>query len=1441
MLLILMMLSNMVNAQAPSRVINPTGGETPTDGLRITITDTSVMVRRNGVDQFSLDPLLDRYDRGGLRTYVILERKLGGTIENKEPKYLQACNISDVVGDGSAGNPWRVVTQTKFKNGNNADYNLSTEYVYTAGTSYYLINYYLSSNEGIPSGSTGGPYWINFYLSEASWMDGATCGKGFKDLEVDATLNPWWGTSGTGYIPRMVGITKSGSDCDGLSGTHVFKTVPEGFISYYAGPVAYRNDKLSNGYTLTDMIKAVPDNSGITVHTAVDVNGVFPGNLAHATRQMAVGFDAAEMQSLYMMDPNLEDATSSMPMEVAQVTLTPVTSPAGLEGDAAHTISGLQLNLANATFNLPQVLEIQVTPSGTHPAVEGTDYRVLQNKIIIPPGTYVNDQLELPIEIIGNTTPSTVDKTFTVTLVAPTCAPHLQLGAVSSLEYTIVDDDQNRIFIEPEKTSLKEGEKTKIKVKMTGAALPTDLTVDINRLVASTTKTSDYSGLLPQVTILANEHETEFELTATGDLILEGDESLQIGATATIGGEAVGDTTEIIITDTTHLNPDNKIITFSSPKAAEGTPVTITASLPSGVTTEAPLAINIDYTNPASTADFSDISGATPFPSVLTIPADGSQVTYNINLVEDYTLEETEFWYFDGTATDSYGAYTMVSSYLEIEDSPAGRTLTISFGGTTSVTESPLTVQVVNGTISFDPSYSSASDIIVNLVLDGTSTADAGDFVTMPLQVTIPAGYSSANFTLQVPADQWILEADETAVVTGNLSGFTFADGSFVIKDRASMTSGNKKVIFDPSTATNLTEGNSLPLRIRFGNTSVRSQEPIVITLSAGPSTTGSVTTADYNMPATVTIQPGDNGVDFTLDALTDVITETESIQVLANTNILGTLSTPSRTVNLLDAVSNKIIFTATPTTLDEGGAGITVTATLESGTAPADISITVQTGSGSSASDADYTITTSPAVIAAGASSATFTISAPEDGVLERAETLNLTGTATGYTFDGLTFTINDATSANPLNRQISVVPDATSVNEGSGVRVVVKLPDGITTSEEITITLAQGAGSDAGIQGGDYSYALPVKIPVGAGETDFMLQAASDNIFEPTEKLELSASATVFDDPVTATVGVNITDGSKTPANTLLVVTGPSTVTEGNMVKYRIALPSGVTTTEDIVITLAPVAGTTTASGDFNGNYPLSATISAGTTFEEIEFDAKSDGVVEGLEHLNMQFQATGFTFTGDVSLDVEDTDPAGLMIQLSANPATVAEGAATEITASLQGFTSASDIDVVLSSGSGSTAGSGDHGVLGTIHIAAGQSSAKVNISAVADDILEGNEMLELRGSTGGFTVQGTDITITDATNTNANKTIMLTPATATVAEGGVVKIKAILPTGITSTQDITVTLTKAAGSAATLDVADVTFPGSVTILAGTNEIEFDVTANMDNLIEVSELLK
>src|SRR5690606_7059616 len=146
--------------------------------------------------------------------------------------------------------------------------------------------------------------------------------------------------------------------------------------------------------------------------------------------------------------------------------------------------------------------------------------------------------------------------------------------------------------------------------------------------------------------------------------------------------------------------------------------------------------------------------------------------------------------------------------------------------------------------------------------------------------------------------------------------------------------------------------------------------------------------------------------------------------------------------------------------------------------------------------------------------------------------------------------------------------------------------------------------------------------------------------------------------------------------------------------------------------------------------------------------------------------------------------------------------------------------------------------EHGTLGTITINAGETTGTFTLITNGDQLIEPNETIIVDGTnTDGIPVTGTTITITDNTGP---VNITLSPATTSVAEGNIVKLKASLPSGITSTQAITVSLSRETSSTAG-HPNDVSFLSTITIAAGDTENEFDVTAETDNIIESSELLK
>ncbi len=151
---------------------------------------------------------------------------------------------------------------------------------------------------------------------------------------------------------------------------------------------------------------------------------------------------------------------------------------------------------------------------------------------------------------------------------------------------------------------------------------------------------------------------------------------------------------------------------------------------------------------------------------------------------------------------------------------------------------------------------------------------------------------------------------------------------------------------------------------------------------------------------------------------------------------------------------------------------------------------------------------------------------------------------------------------------------------------------------------------------------------IPVGAEEIEFDVTAGTDNLIEPSELLKLASSATVFGYTSTDAADITITDVS----NKTITVTGPATIAEGATGTYRFSLPTGVTSTSAITITLTRDAASTAALADLQ-SLPT-VVIPAGDGFVDINFVPADDNVIEATEKLILTPAATGFTFSQPVN---------------------------------------------------------------------------------------------------------------------------------------------------------------------------------------------------------------
>ncbi|MRG48621.1 T9SS type B sorting domain-containing protein [Chitinophaga sp. SYP-B3965] len=1424
-----------VHAQVQPAIINPTGGTALDNNLRIEIRDSCILVRRKGVDQYNLDGSLPKEDIG-LRTYFILQQRFGSLYE-KDPKYVKACEISDVYGNGTLANPWKIVTLSTFQNVSNATYNVTTVYTYVDGTSYYNVDFFISSNEKPLNGPTGGPYYIHIYLSQRSWMNTVDCSTGFSSGESSIVFDEYLNAGmpdPTQMLKSVVGTKKENGSCptgpEG-EGVNVFKT-NGGFTSWFAGPTNSRDVKVSPGYMLSNNINAVPQAQGVAVHKAILMDAT-DLEINHETKRFAVGFDSTEMKALFVQDPNLIAGDTHYPFAAATIELSDA-NPSGPEGDNTHVITNLTLKVSGAKFNLPQLATVKVTAttSGVNDAVEGADYEVTYTKILIPAGDYTYTPAYFPLNniLIKGDDDLDPNKTLRVELTKD-CSPHLVLGAINDVIYTIIDDDANELFIEPAQTTLEEGKTMKVKLRMSGTPLLTDVVVTLAKGTADAEST-DHSVIPATITIPAGSLFAEFDFDAIADRILEpATENLDITATATISGINRTHTTSIGIIDTTGLNPANKVITFTSPATTEGNDATITASLPFGVTTEFPIVIGMtEEPPPTTTTDPTDFSFTSPFPSDMTIAANGNSVAYTLPVTADTKLELQETLFFSGAST----GFVFNNGQLDVIQEPVNLTVEFDDPAITTVTE-PYYPQII-----VRLPYATDFAFDVDLEIDPSSTVDASDYYLpdpLNFKVHFTPGSDFVTFNLlEIPQD-YLQELQEKLVIKASSPGFTAGSAALLIDDYTTANPTSMEFFLEAENGEyEFTEGETV--RMKITSVGDLSSEPITFTIG-NANVDPNINAADFELPLTVTLLPFEREVFFDVKAKTDALTETfdEELVITADANVSGNpYTTYPYYIYIKDGINPVIEYTVSDVT--EGG-NATVTATLQSGVASSDIVITPARISGS-ATDDDITLPASFTILAT-TNSQTFTLTAVPDGILERLETLELGGTATGYIITPVNLNVIDAESAVSANKNITVTPVASDVTEGNTVKVWVSLPGTIKTSEDLTIALTAGAGTVVTLQGTEYTLPASVKILAGEHEHSFDLVAAPDNILEPDEQLEIAASSLIFNENKTASALVNIKDGTgNIAANKIITVTGPVSVTEGgSTANYYFSLPVGITTQDPIVVQLVSGLGTDAAPADFQGNvYPATVTINSSTG--TLGVVAKADGVIELQEKLILVPSYLDFTFTQNVDLDIIDADLAGATITLSSSAANVAEGGTVRITATLS-VTSATPINVVLAKDGLSVAGSGDHGALGTITIAAGSSDGYVDITASSDLLLENTESLILNGTATGLTVTGTTVNITDATGISANKQITLTPAASTVAEGGSIQVRVSLPNTILTSEALTINLTSGTGTVVTLLGTEYTLPSTVTIPAGGNEVFFTLTANTDQLIEPNETLE
>lgn len=416
------------------------------------------------------------------------------------------------------------------------------------------------------------------------------------------------------------------------------------------------------------------------------------------------------------------------------------------------------------------------------------------------------------------------DEVFTLVLANP--SPGSELGSISELSVTILDEDREVEFASAT-GSVVEGQSYSVTVTRTGdVAFADSVYYTIEADSAGETDYSDDSGT---VTFTSGEKTKTIQVATIDDILIEDTETFTIVLSNVSSGATLGDqrshTVSILEND---VNVDTFNFTTASSSLSEGDQTTLTV-LRSGSLEGS---ISVDYRVVQETADSTDYtldSGTITF-------LDGeSEQMITINTIEDSTVESEETFTIqleNPTGLSRVGSVDTVEVTIEDDDSEI-ELLSSEY----TITEG----EEITVTLTRTGDLSTATSVDYTLVSD---SADASDYTAVSGTIEFDVGESTQTITVQTIEDTITESAETFTIVLSNPIGDatlgTTTETSISISDDDSIST-----TFNLSSGSEIvSEGDSEQVTvIRTG--SLEGTDTVAYSLTAG-----TADTSDYVIAA---------------------------------------------------------------------------------------------------------------------------------------------------------------------------------------------------------------------------------------------------------------------------------------------------------------------------------------------------------------------------------------------------------------------------------------------------------------------------------------------------------------------------------------------------------------------------------------------------------------
>ena len=820
------------------------------------------------------------------------------------------------------------------------------------------------------------------------------------------------------------------------------------------------------------------------------------------------------------------------------------------------------------------------------------------------------------------------------------------------------------------------------------------------------------------VTILAGQTSATFNIAAVDDTLIDGTQTAAITAAAT-GYMAGSDTLDV--TDVETLS----VAIVAASVAENGGAAATTATVTRG---------NTDISGPLTVSLASDDTSEATVVATVTILAGETSATFDINAIDDSLLDGTQ----TATITAAATGYVAGSDTVDVTDQES-LTLTIS---TSAIAENAGTT-ATTGTITRS-NTDTASALVVTLTSD-----DIGE-ATVPLEVTIPIGQTSATFDISAVDDD-LLDGTQAVLITAATTGYATVSETLNVNDYETLT-----IFLNPDSINE--NGGTSTATVTRSNSDTTFE--LIVTLNSDDTSAATV-------PLTVTIPAGLASTTFDVDAVDDTVLDGTQIA-----NISGTATgyvAVSAPLSVTDYEPLSLVILGG--SIGESGGATTATISRSSADVAEDLVVTL-----SSSDLSEATVRATIIIIAGQVTSAPFAIGAVDDAIADGDQTVTITATGAGYAAATDTVIVTDDEGSEALT--VTVAP--MSISELGGTAIATVHRNSVAT-DALTVMLANDDPSEIDIP-------TFVVIPAGQASVTFTITAVDDAIVDGTQTATITATATGHD---SGSDDIEVTDDE---VATLTLVIMDAAIDENGGVTTAVVTRNS-DTSGPLVVTLQ------TSDASEAVPHQTTITIPAGVTESAPFFiDAVNDVLADGLQTATITASATSHT-NGSDTVDVTD-DEGGAALSVSISEVTISENGGTATATVTRNTEPLADLTVNLTSND-----LGEATVPTSVVIPTGQNSVSFQITGVDDSLADGTQTVTITGTAAGF-ADGTD-TI-DVSDDEGVAGVSVSIADASISENGGTTTGTVTRNTLT-TNDLTVTLTTDDSGEATVPASVVILAG------------------------------